>query len=104
MQTDRPRPTKNFRQLEHLLTIVLCIALAMFALFLLGSGNGIIWLKVVAAIAVIVIDALAVGFLVLIQEHKRSRSRWLVVAFAGILLCTLVSLILNYPSAGVSIP
>lgn len=92
-------PKRNgFRQLEQMLTMAVLADFMLFLLFLIVSGFGILWLKVITALLTIALSGLGTGFLVLIGEHKRIRSRWIITAFAGILICTLVSLIANYPS------
>lgn len=97
MSKSAPR-RRSFRQLEQTLTIVVLADLALFVLFLIASGLGIVWLKVVTAILTIVLSLLGGGFLFLIGEHTRIRSRWILTAFVGILICTLVSLIAGYPA------
>ena len=89
---------RTFRQLEQKLAIGAGIDATLYVLFLVASGFGIGWLKVVMAIACGVLSVLAVGFLVLIGEHKRRRSYWLLTAFAAVFVCMLVSLLLGYPS------
>lgn len=97
--TTKPTNKRNtFKQLELRMTYVVGADLALFLLFLLGSGFGIGWLKVLTAIAAIALSVLAVGFLVLIGEHKKARSRWLFAAYAAIAVVILVSLILGYPA------
>lgn len=91
-------PKRNsYRQLEQLLTLVVLADLALFLLFLIVSGFGITWLKVITALLTLGLSGLGIAFLVLIGEHKKIRSRWILTAFVGILLCTLVSLIAGYP-------
>ena len=46
--------------------------------------------------------AAGTALLVLKQEHKRRRSWWLLASFAGLLACTLVSLIVGFPAPPVS--
>jgi len=100
--TNRTNKKRNtFKQLELRMTYVVCADLALFLLFLLGSGLGIGWLKVLTAIASITLSALSFGFLILIGEHTKARSRWLFAAFAAIAVVTLFSLFLGYPAPAV---
>lgn len=89
---------RSFRQLEQQLSIVVGIDAALFVLFLIVSGVGIGWLKFILGILTILLSAAGDGFLVLINEHTKRRSLWLLVAFAAIGLCTLVSLLAGYPA------
>lgn len=90
-------PRRSFRQLEQQLTIVVGIDLAIYLLYLLFAGIGITWLKVILAVAGIVLSLLGAAFLVLIGEYKRRRSLWILCAFGSIAVCILVSLITRFP-------
>ena len=68
---------------------------------LLFAALGIGWLKWILAVAVILVSGAGCYLLVAKQEHKRKRSWWMLAAFAGMLLCTLVSLIAGYPAPGI---
>ena len=74
----------RYKQIDQLLTIVLLSDTAV--------------LKVVTAIIALVLSALSLAYLYMIGEFKKARSHWLVMGFAAIILCTLVSLVLNFPS------
>jgi hypothetical protein len=65
---------------------------------LVASANGIGWLKWLLALPVLIVSVLGGGMLILKQEHKRRRSWWMLASFAGLLLCTLVSLIARFPA------
>lgn len=97
MATNRQKRRNQFRQLERSLTMVIFADLVLFALTLAAGGVGIGWLKIIVGLCTIVISGLGATFLVLINEHKRRRSWWMLSAFGSMLLCTLVSLITNYP-------
>ena len=97
MATKRQKRRNQFRQLERSLTMVIFADLILFVLTLAAGGIGIGWLKVLMALCTIVISGLGATFLVLVNEHKRRRSWWMLSAFGSILICTLVSLLLNYP-------
>lgn len=98
--TERPRKRSTYRDLERNLTIILAIDLALFLLYLITAGVGIVWLKWIIGIINILGSAFFLFFMYLIGEVKkeRKRSHWLICAFAGIAICVIVSLICNYPS------
>ena len=93
MATKKQRRRNQFRQLERGLTMVILADLVLFILTLAAGGSGIGWLKVIVGLCAILISGLGGTFLVLINEHKRRRSWWMLSAFASLLVCTLVSLI-----------
>lgn len=99
-QTNRKKKN-SFRKFESLLTKVIFGELAGFLLMLLFAALGIGWLKWILAVAVILVSGAGCYLLVAKQEHKRRRSWWMLAAFAGMLLCTLVSLIAGYPAPGI---
>ena len=101
MTTKPDRKRNSFKQLELRMTIAVGIDLALFLLYLLCAGAGIGWLKVITALAAIALSALAIGFLVLINEHKKARSYWLFAAFGSIAVVILVSLLLGYPAPAI---
>ena len=88
----------RYKTIEKYLTYTLLAETAVFALFLLFSGLGIVALKVITALLVIAASGLSLAYLYMIGETKKRRSRWLVLGFACLLLCLFVSLILNYPA------
>lgn len=99
MATKETRRRSKFRELERSLTMVIFADLVLFALTLTAGGAGIGWLKVIVGILTVLISGLGCIFLVLINEHKRRRSWWMLSAFGSMLLCTLVSLLTNYPAS-----
>ena len=88
----------RYKQMERYMTAALLADTALFILYLIGAGLGTLWLKVLAAIVAIVLSSLCLVFLYLTKEILRRRSLWMTAAAAAILLCTLFSLILNFPS------
>lgn len=88
----------RYRQMEFYMTCTLAADTLLFLFYLISAGNGIIWLKAITAILAIGISLLCLGFLYLSQELLRTRSLWMSAAAAAILLCTVFSLLLNYPS------
>ena len=97
MATKKQKRRNQFKQLERSLTMVIFADLILFILTLAAGGIGIGWLKIIVGLCSIVISGLGATFLVLINEHKRRRSWWMLSAFGSILLCTLISLITGYP-------
>lgn len=88
----------RYHELEQGMTILLIASAIDFILFLIFAGIGIIWLKVITAIFAILLSVLCLVFLYLTQELLKQRSLWLTTGFLGIFLCTVVSLIANFPS------
>ena len=88
----------RYQQMQTYVTRALLIALALFLLYLIVAGAGIIWLKVILSILTLALSLLIVGFLYLCGELLKKRSLWMSTAGAAIFVCTLASLILNFPS------
>ena len=92
------RNNRSFARLENTMTIAIIAAFILFLIFLFASGYGVAWLKIICAIFSILIPALSLGYLYLTLEWRKLRSRWMVAAYLALLLCTIVSLILQFPS------
>ena len=88
----------RYKQIEQLLTRVLLADTAVFVLYLIFAGFGLTFLKVLTVIIALAGSALCLAYLYMLGEFKKARSRWLVMGFGAIILCTLVSVILNFPS------
>ena len=88
----------HYATTEKYLTLATLIATVFFLIFLFASGYAVIWLKVICAIFSLLIPACSVLYLYLVKEVRKRRSQWLVAASAALLLCTVFSLILNFPS------
>ncbi len=88
----------RYKDMEQSLTITLIASAIMFILYLVFAGAGIIWLKVLTAIFTILMPILCLTLLYLTKELLKQRSLWLSAGFLGIFLCTVVSLIANFPS------
>lgn len=97
MATKKQRRRNQFKQLERSLTMVIFADLVLFLLTLAAGGAGIGWLKVIVGLVTVLISGLGCTFLVLIREHKRRRSWWMLAAFGGMFVCTLVALFTGYP-------
>ena len=89
---------RRYKDIERFLTQILIADTAVFVLYLIFAGFGLVVLKVLASILMIVASAACLGLLYMTGEMKKARSRWLVLGFGSILLCLVVSLLLNYPS------
>lgn len=88
----------RYRELEKKVTLMIAADVAVFVLYLLVAGAGVVALKVITAIVAIIVSLLALGFLFMSGELLKKRSLWMSVAFASVLLCTIVSLICNFPA------
>ena len=88
---------KRYQEMERYMTYALIADAVLFVLYLICAGAGIVWLKVILAILSILLSALCLGFLYLSREIFRRRSLWMSVSAGAILLCTLASLLLNFP-------
>ena len=88
----------RFSELESKMTRILLVNTVVFVLFLIFSAFGIIPMKVISAIVSILVSLLCLGYLFMSGEMRKRRSLWMVTAGAGLFLCTLVSLICNFPS------
>ena len=87
----------RYKQIDQLLTRVIIADTAAFVLYLIFAALGLSVLKVIIAIMTILVSGLCLAYLYKLGEFKKARSRWMVMGFGAIILCTLVSLILNYP-------
>lgn len=88
----------NYRFFEQFMTIMLFVDLVFFLLYLVMAGLGIVVMKVVFAILAIVLSGVCLFMLYTSKELMKPRSLWLSAAFCSIILCTLVSLLCNYPA------
>lgn len=93
---------RRYKDVERILTQILLGEVAVFVLYMIFAGVGIIALKVITSILIVVASALCIAFLVMCGEYKKRRSRWLVMGFAALLFLLVVSLLLNYPSPNVA--
>ena len=91
----------HYQELERYLTFGLIADAIIFVLYLIVAGNGIIWLKVITAFLALALSSGVIYFLYTSKELLRQRSLWITVGAASVFLCTLMSLILNYPSPGI---
>lgn len=89
---------KRYQQMELCMTGALLFALTFFIVYLIASGTGTVWLKVIAAILSILVSILCLGFLYINKELLHQRSLWMSVSAFAIVVCIIFSLILNFPS------
>ena len=90
--------SNRYKDLEKLMTTLLIASAVDFVLFLIFAGTGVIWLKVITAIFAIIMPVLCLALLYMSKELLKQRSLWMTMGFVGVFLCTVVSLIANYPS------
>ncbi len=88
----------SYRFFEQFMTITLFVGLAFFLLYLIMAGVGLVVLKIIFAILSIVLSGVCLFTLYTSKELLKPRSLWLTAAFCSIIVCTLVSLICNYPA------
>ena len=88
----------RYKDFDRLMTIVLIGDGVLFLAFLFFSGFGVAWGKWLTALACLAISGLSFAYLYMSKEWLKRRSLWMTVASAAVVLCTLVSLICNYPS------
>ena len=91
-------PKRSYKQMEMLLTLVLILTVIDFLIFLVFAGVGVLWVKIITAIFAIGIPVLCLVYLFLLGELMKQRSLWLTAAFGSVLVCTIVSLICNFPA------
>lgn len=92
------RRRSRYKEMERNLTYAILGEAAMLLIYLISAGYGVTWLKVFSAFVAIVGSALCLAYLKMTGELLKIRSRWLTFGFAAVLLCVLVSLLVNYPS------
>ena len=88
----------RYKEMERYMTYALIADAAIFLLYLICAGCGVIWLKVILFLLGAALSVCCLGYLYLTQELLKRRSLWMSSAAAAVLLCLLFSLILNYPS------
>lgn len=92
------RKNRSFLHLEKRMTLAIIGATIAFVLFLFASGYNVVWMKIICAIISILIPAFCLGYLYLTLELRKRRSQWLVAASLALILCTICSLVLQFPS------
>jgi len=87
----------RYKKMQNYIALALLADLVLFVLYLIVAGNGIIWLKIILFLLILAISGGCLALLYMTQELTRRRSLWMTAAAGAILICTLFSLILNYP-------
>ncbi len=87
----------RYKEMEQLMTAILLSATVIFVLYLIVSGVGILWLKVLTALLDYLICLGCLAFLYMTKELLKQRSLWLTSGFFCLALCLTVSLILGFP-------
>ena len=87
----------RFKVIEKYLTIAILADTLFFLLYYIFAGAGNTGLKVFFAILCLLISVATLAFLYMRKELFRPRSLWIALAAAAIVLCVLLSLILNFP-------
>ena len=98
------RNKARYKKMEAMVTAALCLDVVIFIAYLICAGAGMIGLKVLTAILCFLISGAVLYFLFMTKELLRKRSMWMTLAAACIILCVLVSLILNFPAPRYVLP
>lgn len=96
------KENRRYRQMVRFMELVLLANGLLFVLSLVAAGTGVAWLRIPLRILTALCSIAGLCMLYMNRELFRPRSRWIVAAFAAILLCLLVSTVCNYPSPYVS--
>ena len=88
----------RYKQMESIITAILCLDAIVFLVFLILSGLGMTALKAITAILSIALSGFVLYILFITKELLRKRSLWMTLAAGCILLCLLASLILHFPA------
>lgn len=94
----------RYKKMEVTMTAVICLDTAIFLAYLIFAGIGLLGLKIITAILSIVISGIILYFLFISKELLRKRSLWMTYSAACILLCIIVSLVLNFPAPRFTLP
>lgn len=98
------RKRSRYKQMEIMVTAVLCIDAVIFLAYLIFAGIGMIGMKVTAAVFCFLISGAVLYFLYMTRELLRKRSMWMSLAAACIIICILASLILRFPAPAYVLP
>lgn len=94
----------RYKRMEATITAALCLDAVIYLAYLIFSGIGQIPLKIITAILCFCISGAVLYILYKTKELLRKRSRWMTLAAACIIICLLVSLIVNFPSPRFTLP
>lgn len=98
------RKRTRYQKMETVVTTVLCLDAVIFLAYLIFAGNGMIGLKITAAILCFLISGAVLYLLYMTRELLRKRSMWMTLAAACVIICVLFSLILNFPAPVYALP
>lgn len=88
----------NYRFFEQFMTIILFVDLAVFLLYLITAGIGAVVMKIIFAVVAFLLSGVSLFVLYSSKELLKPRSLWLTAAFSSVVVCTLVSLLCQYPA------
>ena len=91
----------RYRDFERFIVLCLIVATILFFAYLSAAGVGNILLKVIYAVVAIGISGFCLWLLYQRRELRRQRSFWMSIWAAAIVICILVSIILNFPSPNI---
>ena len=92
------RRKARFKRMESFITLALCADVIIFVAYLIFAGKGIIAWKIASAIACIAVAGVVLYQLFMSRELLRRRSIWMTLAAGCLILCVLLSLLLNFPT------
>ena len=93
-----PNNLSRYQLMEQYMTYALLADAALFVIYLVIAALGVIWLKIVLAVLACLLSVVCLAYLFLTKELLRKRSLWMSAAAAAVLVCTIISLILNFPA------
>ena len=91
----------RYMAMETVVTAALCLDTVIFLAYLIFAGCGLVALKNTPVVLCVLISGAILYFLYITRELLRKRSIWMTLGAACIILCILVSLILNFPAPAV---
>ncbi len=87
----------HFKDLEHMLSVFVLADLALFVGYLVCAATSVVIGKVLCAILALVVAGYGLWVLFNTKEILKQRSLWITFSFGAIALCTVVSLICQFP-------
>lgn len=98
------RRKARYKKMETMVTAILCLDAAIFLAYMIFAGMGMIALKVITAVLCFAISGFVLYYLFITRELLRKRSLWMTIAAGCVILCLIVSLVLNFPSPRFTLP
>ncbi len=87
----------GYRALEQVLTVFVILDFLLFLGYLISGIASALILKYILAVLSIVGGAFGIYMLINTKEIRHHRSRWILYCFICIPLCTIVSLLCQFP-------